>query len=74
MPSEVVRADEGAFIGDDEDVDELLAAHGGDARSALRECLQCIAALQIEAAKASRGFLRRPPAPSDLQAKERAAP
>ncbi len=74
MPSEAVRADGGAFIGDDEDVDELLAAHGGDVRAALRECLQCIAALQIEAAQASRGFLRRPPAPSDLQAKERAVP
>lgn len=57
MPSEAVRTDESAFVGDDEDVDEVLAAHGGDARAAISECLRCIAVLQLQV---SRGYVRLP--------------
>ena len=58
MPSEALRADEPPFVGDDEDIDELLAAHGGDARAAISDCLRCIAVLQMQV---SGGFVRRLP-------------
>ena len=57
MPSEALRADEPSFVGDDEDIDELLAAHGGDVRAAISDCLRCIAVLQLQV---SRGFVRHP--------------
>ncbi|MGU3495953.1 hypothetical protein ACLBXM_18075 [Xanthobacteraceae bacterium A53D] len=57
MPSEAYRADRTPFASDDRDAEEVLAAHGGDPKAALRDCLDHIARLEMQV---SRGFIRLP--------------
>ncbi|GGF56873.1 hypothetical protein GCM10007301_15720 [Azorhizobium oxalatiphilum] len=57
MPSDPLRVDEPLFSASETDVDEVLAAHDGDARAAVRGCLDHIAKLEMQV---SRGFIRLP--------------